>query len=295
LILVAFVVLFLRLLPRVSSAERKGLIAWGCVGLFGVMYAGLNTLGRAKPFFLDPGGYALARVWLSMYATPAGLVTIATTLIAVRTLADSAPRRLAMGAAAALATLVLANDAYEMEAPEHLDRDHQELCFELMHDWAKANTCMNLSAYGDEIDALERIGWRAPRTGLVHSDATLPGGISGWEPARDGRLGSLRGVIEPGAALESALARSDAGRSAVLLSEAGSDRFFSYRLIDDQADGSTALSWEMPLDPRAIPRGATALQAWLYDRASGRIARLGPPFSWSASEPERNAVERGLQ
>lgn len=281
---VTFVVLLLRLWPRVSTAEWRGLVAWGCIGSFGLLYAGLNTLGRAKPFFLDPSGYALARVWLSMYATPSGLVLIAATLLAARALAESASRRLAMAAVAALGVLVLANDAYEIEAPENLERDPQELCFELMDEWAKANTCMNLIAYGDEIEALRRIGWRSSRPGLERVDATVAGGIIGLDPAQAGRPDVLRGVIEPSGALDSVLARSDAGRSAVLVSQAGSDRFFTYRLIDDEGDASTALAWELSLDPRALPRGSTGFQAWLYDRASGRIAPLGAPFAWNPSQ-----------
>jgi len=275
-----FVVGFAALWPRVSEAERRGLVAWGCIGLFSLLYAGLNTVGRAKPFFLDPAGYDLARVWLSMYATPAGLLTIATVLLAVRWGAESKSVWGVRVAAASLALVIFVNDLYEIDAPEHLEREHQTLCFELMDRWAPANTCMNFVSYADEIAALERIGWRAPRAGVSVERESWPGGIATFEPGEAGRPGTLHGAVDAEGAW--ALAPADAGRSAILVSRSGAERFFTYVLVDAPDEPGERVSWSIELDPRAVPRGSDALQAWLYERGSGRLRPVGSPFAWNA-------------
>lgn len=285
-VLVAALLLFVRLFVRLAGEERRAVVAWGCIGLFSILYAGLNTVGRAKPFFLDPAGYDLARAWLSMYATPAGLLTIATMLLAARALVDI-PRTVGLVASSVLAVVIVANDAVEIEAPEHLERDPQTLCFELMAMWAPANTCMNLLSHADEIAALERIGWRSPREGLVIEDARAAGRVIGYEAGRNGGAGVLTGEIDPSPPLAAAIAPSDAGSSAVLLSASGTDRFFAYALIDDrraESAGTDAVAWQVELDPRATSRDLRAVQAWLYARASGRIVPLGEPYRWSPPE-----------
>jgi hypothetical protein len=276
----AFAVLFVRLFPRVSATERDALVAWGCVGLFSILYAGLNTLGRAKPFFLDPLGYELARVWLSMYATPAGLVSIAAAVLALRTLAESKGRVALPAGAGLLGLVIVVNDLQEMPAPEHLERDQQTLCFELMDRWATANTCMNLISYADEVAALERIGWRAPRAGVVRVELAVEGGVDAFEPGSGGVWGTLVGRVSPRGDVAEALSDAGHGRSAVLLSRAGHDRFFAYAMLDGPGAPRSTATWRVELDKRAVARDVEALQAWLYVRSTGEIAKIGQPFAW---------------
>jgi hypothetical protein len=274
-VLSVFLVSAVALLIVGDAARRSQVVPWVSVGLFSVLYAGMNTVGRATPvtsvlFFLSA----------SMYATPTTPLTIAAFQLGLMALVELRRRfpatsvhvsvpAFGLGVLALIAAL-----GFVLGIPGALAfRDTlalSEPCFDVFHYTEPQTMCSPLHTHADGVQRLEALGFRHTPRDLVfvRDPAAVAGEIEGFELTGSGppkaRIVQVRGRLSEEAAQ---------GCHGVLFERAGTERFIAYARVDDDR------RWIARIQARHVLRGPAALRAWAYDRAGGRFLPLAGEVS----------------
>jgi len=259
----SFVVSTMHFLGRVST--RSAAIPWLSIGLFSILYAGLNSMGRA---IADTVGFMPSYLRMQMYCTPAVLLSVAVVHLGWLAVAAEDGRRvrwarlpLAMVALAAVVSFPICVPSFRLVHQMLLAQQRWFApCLELAPHWSPRAPCYpTVVAYGEKIRSLDELGFRSVRRELT------------FEAAPSYEAGSITAVeVErrPGGGRPAVVVRGDSTvpESTVVFTEVGGRAFFAHCHVD--REGRWEVRYEKP------QQASSAAEAWLYDGKSDRVRRL---------------------
>jgi hypothetical protein len=290
--LVAFCASAAFLVTKSTKADKSRAVTWISIGLFSMIYAGVNTLGRhGWVESMSSLLFANFSAITSMYSTTLVLFPIATVhlvFLALRARSTDEGRvlktsRTVQVVGACLLGLFMVNFAIGVMATQRSRgfRVSQASCVELARYLAYPNTCamghapiaVNASAMYERLD---RLGLREIRRGLLleESPPQPVGSIDRVEfispmvreylPTR-----SMRGHFENLVVVAGTLTPSTdpKGYRSIALSHDGVERFFALGSVADDE------SWKVEFSGDLLPTPGV-IHAWLYDREKGKFLRL---------------------
>jgi len=260
------------LLVEAATASRSRCVPWVSIGLFSILYGGMNTVGRVTGDTQD----SAAIMHMSMYATPATLLGVAVVQLAFARRDRLPPvafrsiqaRALDLGLAV-LGTCILLT--FVVSIPPMLQSREtsrgKESCFELVPYLSRRNTCMDLRfVHMKKLLLLEKLGFRRFRrnlefaAGFGHSAGTIEGvehdaggGGEKRPPTIYGRVGGQH---------------FRAGVRTVFLAFGNKRKFFAHAPVDANR------RWRVTIDKGLLPHDASTAHAWGYDPERGRFVRL---------------------
>jgi hypothetical protein len=259
----SYVVCTMRFLRRVS--DRSTAIPWLSIGLFSILYAGLNSMGRAAA---ETDSFMQLYLRMQMHSTPAVLLSVAVVHLGWLAVTTGDGRRtrwarvpLAMVALATVMSFPICLPSFRLVHQMLLTQERLfGPCLELVPHWTPPDPChRTIAAYGDKIRSLDELGFRPVRRNLT------------FEASPSYKVGSILTVEVEGPSKggrSTVVVRGDgtAPGSTVLFTEVGGRVFFAHCYVD--RDGRWEARYEKPQTPRS------AAEAWLYDAKSGRVGRL---------------------
>lgn len=308
---------------KAGGRDRTLATPWICLGLFGLLYAVVNTLGR---FGLVVHGFMVG-AHMSSYVTETAPLTIAVVHLGGLYLRTHSPKaflpRVARVGAVALAGSFFFSDALVLAETRRLQP--KSAAFEKTRCWqfatllATNNTCMGRVAQSDKVHQLVSMGYREladPPNFRI--DSTRAYGSIGGLRALEMEYGSSDEVLmngwarmkdvgnpflydqkssEPPAwvALEgrAQIPGDPEGPRTIFLSFGDQPSFFSVAEVDDSEASSAAVgqvNWVAPIPLSWVKPGNDWVRAWVYDGRLNEFVRLPGqrviPKTWPETSSE---------
>jgi hypothetical protein len=271
-------------LLRRDAEMRERALPWLCLGAFGLLYCAANVAGRGNPHWLNMAlDTGAPPIWLSMYTTPASLLTVATIQLAWLHQMDPAgarPKVQSVLAGAALVLLVVnlaASVAVVAERTPQLRRTMRKhaLCLELRPHLVPRNSCGLQARRNHLVALLQALDFRESADDLefaVAGERALGSlDVPIWK--KDGAVLQVAGVVGPRAL--------EGDRRAVIVTAAPDGAVVAVATIDR---GDADPRWTIDLaDPRAH-KSLSRIWAWMYDPKTHIAEPMGEPRDIPAKE-----------
>jgi hypothetical protein len=291
---VLFAALAFRAILRRGSDHREQALPWISLGLFALLYAGANLLGRpAATAVQGPVGHGILYTYFSMYSTPTSLMVLAVLqlgALAVRCEWTRA-RRLSLSAGRlvglALMLTLVANLAvgaflaltWSSRLRVFPEPRVERLCMGFRQYLTKPSACFrrqarpsNLGKRGAKLEALDRLGFRPAHRGLRFTEADS-GGAGVLLTATESGSGTRNATYTFEGTVSAPLGAQEG--AAVLLTYAGERRFFAVTLPRAQGSAPGAvLEWSVRVRTPVLPPGRSVVWAWLFDPKGNRVVKL---------------------